>query len=810
MKKLLIYLTSTILALLTFTVVIIACGPETDPYDYFVSFFHNDVSGGKEYSNFYYTRYLRLYDQYESTSEAEINAKEWEAALNKKASSKDIQKVMYQLEPGADSLLTATLEASNIDLPDSLASNGFVKFLLKNRKNAYRDYYVFAKRIEYSNSPYDPWDPSPIDTLSRLSLLEKSLSMASKTKNKFLTLRYYYQACKSALFTGNDQQAVDIYDKFILNQAGDSHVKGWGLSLKAGALGHLGDEVSSAYYFSKVFADYPERRVSAYRDFRDKRLPIADVLARTEDNEEKAVIWAIAGLGDPDLEMNYLENVYRLAPSSEMLGVLLIREINKLEDDSHTDFLEHKELFYNNYQFFQWDDEDSLPKSGNHLAHLKKLKEFCLKLSIETTNGNAAIANVAAAYLCWMQHDTEEGWIYLRKTSEKELNGKLKDQEKLVRLLLLSQQIKDFDTINEKELLPVLSWLDKKTKEENTGYSENDYWWYFGEHRFSASARNFYQLILAPAYFSRGDTVNAALAMLKGDPFLTKEKEHGFGSPQTTGFFQNSLGLIALKQLLKIKSGSTSESNSYQSFLRNRLASTSLDWLLELTGTSCLREHQFSQAVFYLKQVPLEKRTKITNGDSYYPFPLTGNPFTDRIKDYPTMQDSVNSYDKLQYAQEMASLEGKIKKDPAHAAQYYYRMANGFYNAATYSSSWYLISYSWASADEGRRDQYSYDKDYIRAQTAERYYAKARGLSKDFEFRAKCTFMLAKCRQKQFKYPRYDYQHYKDIELQRDQYLTKNIQNPFFKELKMSYSKTHFYKVALGECSYFRDFLKAR
>jgi len=77
----------------------------------------------------------------------------------------------------------------------------------------------------------------------------------------------------------------------------------------------------------------------------------------------------------------------------------------------------------------------------------------------------------------------------------------------------------------------------------------------------------------------------------------------------------------------------------------------------------------------------------------------------------------------------------KIKNDPTHAAQYYYRMANGFYNAAGYSSSWYLISYGRASTDEGTRDFYHYDKDYIRVQTAEKYYAKARALTRDLEFK---------------------------------------------------------------------------
>jgi len=41
--------------------------------------------------------------------------------------------------------------------------------------------------------------------------------------------------------------------------------------------------------------------------------------------------------------------------------------------------------------------------------------------------------------------------------------------------------------------------------------------------------------------------------------------------------------------------------------------------------------------------------------------------------------------------------------------------------------------------------------------------------------------MLAKCRQKQFLSPKYNYANYQQ---QEDQYLIKNTQNPYFKELK--------------------------
>jgi len=546
-KKYFIFLISTVVFFFGETAINIACGPEPDPYDYYVSFFHNDVQGGKEYGNFYLSEYLYLFDETEPANEAEINAGEWAAALDYKIKDRDVQHIMYGIDRQSDSLLTEKLEGAQLNLPDSLASDPFVQLLLKKKKNPFRDYYTLAKRIEYHNRAYDPWNPEPPDTAALISLMNKSLSGAAATKNQFLKNRYYYQACKLSHFTGREQHAIEIFDKYIDKLSADSHIRGWGMSLKAGALRWLGDSVASAYHFSKVFALYPERRVQAYRNYRNTGADINDVLAIAKNDEEKAIIWGIEGFGDPSFNISYLQHAYQLAPSSKVVGVLLVREINKLESYYLTNSLKKNYLFYNPYQFIRWyNEEDSTSASAKKNDHPEMLKIFCLKLAQERKNTDPEIGVLCAAYICWMQGENAEAWSYIKQINPDNLKDKLRDQEKIVRLLLSAQKIKEYNQVNEAELLPSLIWLDKKAEEEQKDSRNAQYYReYNGGIRFSVTARNFYQLILAPAYFSQGDTVNAALAMLKGDPIAAAGK-HDFGRNCSSYMIKNHKQLTRL------------------------------------------------------------------------------------------------------------------------------------------------------------------------------------------------------------------------------------------------------------------------
>lgn len=54
----------------------LACGGEIDPYDYYISYFHNNIEGD-EYSPFAYNQMVYLNSETDIESEPDINSREW-------------------------------------------------------------------------------------------------------------------------------------------------------------------------------------------------------------------------------------------------------------------------------------------------------------------------------------------------------------------------------------------------------------------------------------------------------------------------------------------------------------------------------------------------------------------------------------------------------------------------------------------------------------------------------------------------------------------------------------------------------------
>ena len=248
---------------------------------------------------------------------------------------------------------------------------------------------------------------------------------------------------------------------------------------------------------------------------------------------------------------------------------------------------------------------------------------------------------------------------------------------------------------------------------------------------------------------------------------------------------------------------------------------TTVSAVYDLLGTAYLREHKYKLAVKAFKHIDI-KKLEFSTADDYNDsaskhYNRYTNPFIDGMHDYQGTFSTrkPEGYNKLAYAKSMARLELQIRTNPKTAAACYYKMASGLYNTSYHGSAWFYTAYSWANADKYRAKGYYYDNDYLRERKAEAWFLKARQLSTDAEFKARCTFMAAKCRQKKIPVPESVEDQYAAAKLDikfngnNDGYDQAVRNNPYFKDLKNLYSKTAFYKVAVNECSYFRDFLNS-
>jgi len=774
-KTSVIYCVSFICCFFACIAIIFACADEGDPYDYYTSFFHNNIQGQKDYGAFYFTNNLFLYSQTEPASEADINAEEWANYLGKNVTTADVSKAMYHLDHATDSVLYAGYLNQKSVLPDSLAANTFLKAIVTN-KSALK-YYRFAKGVEkIANVASHPWEPTPMDTVALRTEGDQAFTFATQEKDRFIQLRYYYQAQRLLHYGAAYQQASAVYDKYLLPINSTSHIKGWALALKAGELRRLKDTIHAAYLFSKIFAQYPERRVQAYRNYQYMGVKTNLVLGQATNAAERANIYAIDGFADPKLNIIPLQQVYALAPQSPMVGVLLIREINKLEEYYLTPKLQPQQP-----PLFSFDATMRAGSENATLSMIQQLKEFGKQLAAEKKYPDAEVGTLAASYLAWMQGSTVEGSILLKSLYAVKLKPEFDDQKQIIQLLLSAQGLQKYNRVNEAVLLPALQWLDKKAKAENKIDSVNT-WNEDKVYPFTSTERNFYEHVLAPVYLKQLDTSMAALALAAA------------GSDYE--FWQTRLHSDNVRTIIHWKT--TPSPNSYINFLVGKVKGLTPNYYNDLLGTTYLREHQYAKAIAAFKHVDTASDQNV----GYTP----GDPFIELINDYPKIYTygKTKGYTKLQFAQAMANLQQQIKTDPANQASYYYKIATGLYNTSTYGNAWYLISYNWSAYDFGRANREYYDVDYIKALNAEEYFMIARRFGKTAEFKAKCTYMAAKCRQKQAVAPSYSATDFNELE---KTYQLQLRGNDLFAELKTTYKRTAFYKRAVGECSYLKDFI---
>lgn len=179
------------------------------------------------------------------------------------------------------------------------------------------------------------------------------------------------------------------------------------------------------------------------------------------------------------------------------------------------------------------------------------------------------------------------------------------------------------------------------------------------------------------------------------------------------------------------------------------------------------------------------------------------NPYDVRIKDcYMCDYQENGSFTLYSFVKRMIELQNKTITDPKNAAQYYFLLANGYYNMTYFGNSRNIYcspikcyGHIYFSSD--------YDKDIKKSPIADcskalECYQKAMDLSTDKEFKAKCCFMAAKCEQNKY-FISDDFS-----------YKTPVRSGIYFKQLFENYSMTDYYQEVINECGYFKKYISKK
>jgi hypothetical protein len=785
-------------ALVAFPQNIVGCGPDADPYDYYLGFFNADAVEAKAYQPFYYTSYNFLYDETEPIATEDVLCKEWSVYCNNTVSVADAKNFLIRYDAKDLSNLYYHLEKNQpLKIPDSVKRNSLTDYFFKTKHLEALGYILYIKKTApFVAGVADFWEAPVRDEVKMDKLIKNGFQLLTAAKDDFFKLRYTYQILRLAHYSKRYNDVIDWYGKYMTFEQNTSVIKNLCTALKAGALFRTGQKKEAAYLFSKLFASGQEKRVSNYLGFVwsvNRSEERNTYLQLCKANEDKANMLALFSMNGINNEIKTLQEIYSLYPRAPILPTLAIREINKLEEKYLTPLLQKQTggsaLFYSAYETAS----DSAFDASKNDAKL--LQEFLHGVASSNLK-NKGLFEIGAAYLAYMLKDFKTAKQLLASAEKMPLTQKEKDQWALTNLVVTISEKEKIDAAFEEQILPSLEWLYAKAKNTsriNNGWSQLNEWQKF--------YRNVMGEILATRYHEQGQFYKEALCIGAAD--FSVRQDGNFWNTFGIDFLRNRLVSKDVENLFTLFD--SKQRNQFENFLlANNVIKRAT--VVDFAGTAYLRDYDFANAITWFKKIN-DKKTIV----------IKTNPFADLLYDREEALSSESTFTttKLAFATEMLRLQKLVETDKANAAKYFYKMANGMYNCTYYGHAWQLVQYYRSGADGYYipKNATPFQKEYYGCYNAHDYFEKAMNASNDKNFKARCLFMMAKCSQKMVRQPQYsDFStNWDKYDAAGTSYFKQFKNNKYFPQLIKEYGNTSFVQNDVSFiCSYLAEFIAQR
>ncbi|HEY1038572.1 MAG TPA: hypothetical protein VGF30_04165, partial [Bacteroidia bacterium] len=583
------------------------------------------------------------------------------------------------------------------------------------------------------------WDDTPKegndpDAVSKQ--IEGGIKLMGNVKNAFLKERYIFQITRLYYNNAQYKEAIDFYTKNESSLNKDYSMKWRSMGYAAGSYYKQKEYSKANYLYSLIYDNFEPHKKVVYLSFHpQENKDWEQSLVFAKTPREKAVLWQMLGIyADPG---RAIQEIYAIDPKSDLLDLLLVRLVN-MEEEKFTSELKRKV------------GATAEDKTTDNAAG-----KLITKIASENKTANPQIWNLAAAYLNYAAKDFAAGDKFLKASEKgKTASDLINVQYHLVSLFGKLHRAKKIDLALEKEIMPDVKIIfDKKTPDiTSVRYTFSRGW-----------TRN----VLAVLYAENGEMEKAEMIQ-----------------PGTVGNRFNNNDNIK-KMIAYYEKPTHSELENF--FISQGFLSKS-DYQ-QLIGIRYAQVDQLDSALVYLQK-----------SESINPT-LLGNPFTIHIKDCHDcdhMATQKTKYTSASFIAKMIEMKNKAKASKNEAAQNYFLVANGFYNMTYFGNARYFYMNSVGG--------YNYYYDYNDKTTnpeddcaiALKYYLLAKENSSDKEFKAKCTFMAAKCEQNTwFNNKPADY----EGDFKAGKYL---------KQLKAEFASTKYYNEVIKECGYFSTYVNAR
>ncbi|MBV8253862.1 MAG: hypothetical protein JO154_14765 [Chitinophaga sp.] len=754
----------------------LSCGGDTDPYDYYISYF-NPYLKGQGYEPFFYTSLERWYDD-EVSPEWQSNVEEWKNYTGEKGiSTDDIFKYIYHYSREQMAQVSACSAGGNDCMfPDSVKNNGFAQFLKEGKNKEAARYLLFAKDCEKYVNIEDRWADPVDNTIPMQQLLKQGTELVPGVKDKEIAQRYKFQLLRLKHYTKAYAETIQSFDRDFSKATPNSLIYNKALALKGGALLRLKDSVNAAYVFSKVFENAASQRRMAFTNIMWSNTAAKDVFPLCRNNKEKANVVAIFSFATPTIDISALRTVNQLDPQSPAMNVLLAREINKLEDEYMTPAIQKEidstgiALGYYNYSYYYHSPGDTAYK-----PYVKQLQRFTDSIADKGNVKDPDYWKLSAAYIAYVRRDMAGAKSRLSKYSISD--PAVKDAWELVKILVTVNQQQKIDPAFEAQLLPSLKWLDTRLAKQNPER------WYNVDKEvfFNKAYRNLLTSVLAPAYRKQGDYVKEALVRGRCDSIHLGTPP--YGAEDMLSDQMTAEQLIAFSDFMK-----GGNKSAYESYLASYLPKGQNMNLL--IGRAFMRVNNFTAALPYLKKVPVKDQ------------PVSYQVFVDQLQDFGDDKETPSNRSKItisQFCEQMVNLIAKTKTTPVDP-KVYHKLATGLFNLSYYGKTYYFLkdyrhSTEWYTT---AREKDPFERQYYGVYDAEIFYAKAAQAATDKEFKARCLFLAARCSQK----------HVPENEDSK-KYYNALMRNRYFPVLTANYVQTQQYQEVFDQCSYLQDYVRS-
>ena len=655
------------------------------------------------------------------------------------------------------------------------------------------DYLLFAKACEV-HAFNRSWDErGELAPVSIQHLIEKG-KQRYNTADYFLKMRYAYQVVRLARYLRKYDEAVVLYDELVAPLQVESIIHYWALEHKTASLCYLGRAAEASSLIAQVFEKAPELRETAYYCFDKDALRNGTL---TASPHEKAVLLAIEALGRGDrLSFEPMRRVYEFAPKSGFVESLLIRHLLDYEEREFSRFLEKS-------------DGVALDT-----AYLAEFEQFVLDAAKQNNVRRSALWHLAAGYLRFIRAFADQGYADAAELFQQAEDAAGNDTQVRHQARLLRHVVKLYQPgrITKKftaSLYPELQWL---ADQRETVILQTV---------MTALGQKFLLQDDIPqalcCFYAANNTIlwpealneqKQAMANLLLDMYADdKDAERLFSFMNQSSF------------------------SAFDSFLLRYLPLTQ-EAALDVWGTHLLRQHEFERAAAIFERIaPAYWERDNACGQSWEGGKFCAKQFQTSFFDNAYHEsDRFIRTNKAEFTKQIIALEQQARRDRARAAEYYWQIANAFYNTPYwgYSGTLWRGSLVWSYKYEYGAELNRYDNDgnilkehgveypfntpalkqamlrrervftqeYGTRAFALEYYQKSLRAAHDDELAAELLAMSQKC-----------VNELTMTSISRGHSLRENAEN-YFRPLHEHYQKTAFYQRLLEECPQFKEYVR--